>query len=58
MAALALFQDPFSRSLGPCTVFVRIGRSVPKGKDLPYTDILRLLRMALERAARNTERGS
>lgn len=58
MAALAVFQESLAASLGPCTVFVRIGRSVPKGRELPYADILRLLRMALERAPRNPERGS
>ena len=57
MAALALFLEPAVASLGPCTVFVRIGRSVPKGRDLSYADILRLLRTALERAPRNPERG-
>lgn len=58
MAALALAGEPGWQALGPVTVFVRIGRSVPRGKDLPYLDILRFLRLALERAPRNTERGS
>lgn len=52
MAALALFREPAAAALGPCTVFVRVARNVPKGKDIPYLDILKFLRMALERAPR------
>lgn len=57
-AALELFRQPEASALGPCTIFVRMGRSVPKGRELPYPDILRLLRLALERAPKDTQRGS
>ena len=58
IALLALSGEQGWNSLGPVTLFVRMGRSVPRGKDLPYLDILKFLRLALERASGNTERGS
>ena len=51
MAALQVLREPGMPGMEPFTLFVRMGRSVPKGQELTYLDILRLLRMALERAS-------
>jgi ribonuclease P protein component len=52
MAALQVFRESGRQEMEPFTLFVRMGRNVPKGQELTYSDILRLLRMALDRASR------
>lgn len=52
MAALQVLRESVVPEMEPFTLFVRMGRQVPKGQELPYPDILRLLRMALERVSR------
>lgn len=51
MAALQILRESGVQEVESITLFVRVGRRVPKGQELPYSDILRLLRMALKRAS-------
>lgn len=49
MAALELLRRPEFSAVGRVVLFVRPGRSAPKGRDIPYADILRALSLALSR---------
>lgn len=57
MAALELFRDLPADRLRDLVLFVRPGRSASKGQDIPYADVLRLLRKALLRAPSPPDRG-
>ncbi len=49
MAFLSELRERQPSDLPPLVLFVRPGRSVPKGQDISYGDILRALRLALGR---------